>query len=72
MYVQTVGIWTMLLVNLSLFEKQVLYDNSIDRCLLGDHYGISNNHNKQGDRTIGLVKKSVDSCDLAQFQRVHL
>ncbi len=52
---------------ISYLKKAGLYDNSMI-VVYGDHYGISNNHKKAIAQLLG--KKSVDSYDLAQFQKV--
>lgn len=52
---------------ISYLKKVGLYDNSMI-VVYGDHYGISNNHKKAIAQLLG--KKSVDSYDLAQFQKV--
>lgn len=48
-------------------QKAGLYDNSMI-VMYGDHYGISNNHKKAIAQLLG--KESVNSYDLAQFQKV--
>ncbi|MGX5377762.1 LTA synthase family protein [Ligilactobacillus sp. LYQ135] len=48
-------------------KKTGLYDNSMI-VVYGDHYGISNNHPKAIAQLLG--KKSVNSYDLAMFQKV--
>lgn len=52
---------------ISYLKKAGLYDNSMI-VMYGDHYGISNNHKKAIAQLLG--KESVNSYDLAQFQKV--
>ena len=52
---------------ISYLKKVGLYDNSMI-VVYGDHYGISNNHKKAIAQLLG--KDSVNSYDLAQFQKV--
>ncbi|MCI1923456.1 MAG: LTA synthase family protein [Lentilactobacillus buchneri] len=52
---------------LSYLKKTGLYKNSVI-VLYGDHYGISNNHRPAIAQL--LHKKSINSYDLAQFQKV--
>lgn len=52
---------------ISYLKQAGLYDNSMI-VVYGDHYGISNNHKKAIAQLLG--KKSVNSYDLAQFQKV--
>jgi len=52
---------------LTYLKKSGLYKNSM-LVLYGDHYGISNNHRAAIAQLLG--KSSVNSFDLAQFQKV--